>query len=68
VDEMPTIGAAVQRAWKGVVVIVVGAILVALFLPGLVAAALAIAAGVVLRLVGVAIAAGSASAEPEARP
>ncbi len=58
VNKMPTIGAAVQRDWKGVVVIVVGAILVALILPGLVAAALAIAAGVVLRLVGVAIAGG----------
>jgi len=58
VDDMPTLGPAVQRAWKGVVVIVVGAILVALILPGLVAAALAIAAGVVLRLVGVVIAGG----------
>ena len=67
-DKMPTIGAAVQRAWKGVVVIVAGAIVVALILPGLVAAALAIAAGVVLRLVGVAIAAGSPDGEPEVRP
>ena len=60
VDKMPTLGAAVQRDWKGVVVVGGGAIVVALILPALVAAALAIAAGVVLRLVGIAIA-GSAS-------
>lgn len=59
VDEVPTLGTAVRRDWKGVVVIGGGAIVVALILPGLEAAALAIVAGLVLRVVGIAIAASS---------
>jgi hypothetical protein len=61
VEKMPTLGAGLQRAWKAVLVNVGGAIVVALVLPGLVAAALAMVAGLALRLVGVAIAAGSPS-------
>ena len=61
VDKRPTLAAAVRRDWKGLVVIGGGATVVALVLSGLVAAALAIVAGLILRVVGIAIAADSPS-------
>jgi hypothetical protein len=58
-DRVPTTRTSLQRVWKAVAFNFGGAILVALVLPGLVAAALAIVVGLAMRLVGAAIAAGS---------
>jgi hypothetical protein len=66
VENLPTPRAGLRRGRKSIAVVLGGAIVLALLLPGLLAAALSIVAGLVLRSIGVVVAANSASGSTSA--